>query len=274
MICILGSRRISDAKWVLAALLILGWYNWYFVIAAVLFNFLDTIDTASKNYYVQTLTLMIMLQFGLAILQVLIGQGVGLKWIGEADLQVAKAGVSKFNLLGREFLRGYGTFAHPNILGVYGLWFLRDFRLKVLNIFSFSLAANMAQIFIPKFRVIFLLFPTILLVLKSPFANSASYTQRIAEVANNVIQIELMPTHNIFLELMRTQYILLIPLGYILYWIYSKSKNTAFILLFLGCVDHLLISHPQGIIIWGLVPLFISCQSSSSDHLESLESTS
>ena len=243
------------------------------MIAAVIFNFLDTIDTAFKSYYVQTLTLMIILQFGLAILQVLIGQGIGLKWIGEADLQVAKAGVSKFNLLGREFLRGYGTFAHPNILGVYGLWFLRDFRLKVLNIFSFSLAANMAQIFIPKFRVIFLVFHYFTCTKKS-FANSASYTQRIAEVANNIVQIELMPTHNIFLELMRTQYILLIPLGYILYWIYSKSKNTAFYtVVFRLCRSFINISSARDNYL-GLGTLFISYQSSSSDHLESLESTS
>lgn len=55
----------------------------------------------------------------LAGLQYLTGASLGLTFLGELILRVGEAGVATLNLFGEKFLRGYGTFLHPNIFAAY-----------------------------------------------------------------------------------------------------------------------------------------------------------
>ena len=52
----------------------------------------------------------------LAIVQVFLGHDLGLNLLGEPNLSVSSVNVAKIELMNWTFLRGYGTFSHPNIL--------------------------------------------------------------------------------------------------------------------------------------------------------------
>lgn len=53
----------------------------------------------------------------LALLQFLLKRSLGLSFLGESRLDTALPGVAKVVLFNEVYLRGYGFFAHPNILG-------------------------------------------------------------------------------------------------------------------------------------------------------------
>lgn len=57
----------------------------------------------------------------LAAWQILTGEAFGFYWLGEKYLDLETPGVAKTVLGSWEILRGYGLFAHPLILGVFGL---------------------------------------------------------------------------------------------------------------------------------------------------------
>jgi hypothetical protein len=56
-----------------------------------------------------------------AVIQTITGHSAGLYWIGEKYLDLQTKGVAKTVLGDFVFLRGYGLFAHPIILGFFGL---------------------------------------------------------------------------------------------------------------------------------------------------------
>ncbi len=55
----------------------------------------------------------------LAILQFTAGGTLGLWILGERTFTLSTPGIAKFDFYGREFLRPYGTFPHPNVLAGY-----------------------------------------------------------------------------------------------------------------------------------------------------------
>ncbi len=96
----------------------------------------------------------------LALLQYLFQSSVGLHFLGEAHLSPQEPGVAKVDFSGGKFLRGYGTFGHPNILGgmvamalLWGYYLFRKNMMVFLGIgaflilgllFSFSRSAFLA----------------------------------------------------------------------------------------------------------------------------------
>lgn len=65
------------------------------------------------------LTIAGVLQSVLAIGQTLMGKSWGYWWLGESVIGTNLPGVAKVEALGTVFLRGYGTFTHPNVLGSF-----------------------------------------------------------------------------------------------------------------------------------------------------------
>ena len=63
----------------------------------------------------------------LAVFQTLSGRALGLHWLGEKYLDLETNGVAKTTFGSWQMLRGYGLFAHPIILGVFGLLGLQFF---------------------------------------------------------------------------------------------------------------------------------------------------
>lgn len=60
-----------------------------------------------------------------ALGQLLFQQDFGLQALGESVLSESTANLAKFSIAGTEFIRGYGSFPHPNILGgflVLSIW--------------------------------------------------------------------------------------------------------------------------------------------------------
>ncbi len=66
----------------------------------------------------------VLIQFLIVLGQVASGQSLGLSLIGESQVVKGFTGVSFVNTLEGIFLRGYGTFPHPNVLGGYMLMIL------------------------------------------------------------------------------------------------------------------------------------------------------
>lgn len=85
---------------------------------------------ASLNLKVQKarfylpLTLAVLGESILAILQFLKGGSVGLWILGERTYTLSTPAIAKFDFYGREFLRPYGTFPHPNVLAGFVLIYL------------------------------------------------------------------------------------------------------------------------------------------------------
>ena len=71
----------------------------------------------------------------LALGQFYLQKSWGLFWLGESRLGQEILGVAKLELEQQKFIRGYGTFPHPNLLGAFllfslaaGIWLLRNQR--------------------------------------------------------------------------------------------------------------------------------------------------
>lgn len=62
------------------------------------------------------------LQTALAGLQYLKGASLGLSIIGESSLHIGEPGVATVRMFGKSFLRGYGTFLHPNLFAAYAFF--------------------------------------------------------------------------------------------------------------------------------------------------------
>lgn len=114
----------------------------------------------------------------LAILQFFKGGTIGLWILGERTFSISTPAIAKFDFYGREFLRPYGTFPHPNVLAAFLLvsLLLTQARIKVINIIiviaitlTVSRATIMAGIFSAlmllnkKWKILFVLALTLLL---------------------------------------------------------------------------------------------------------------
>ena len=64
------------------------------------------------------------IQSTIAILQFITQKSLGLGWLGESIIGPDIYGVAKFSFEGEELIRAYGTFPHPNILGIFLLFSL------------------------------------------------------------------------------------------------------------------------------------------------------
>lgn len=111
------------------------------------------------KYFVIT----VLFQALIAILQFFLQGNLGLHFLGEPLLDVSMKSVAKIQIFGQDFLRAYGAFAHPNVLGAYlvvaifSLFYLYPRRKKVLAIlfailslalfFTFSRGAGLALVF-------------------------------------------------------------------------------------------------------------------------------
>jgi O-antigen ligase len=90
-------------------------------------NFLLILNPASlrsailKNstFIILTIGFSALLQLSVASQQIIGGTEVGLYILGEPSLEAGRKGVSFVSGFGSLFLRGYGTFPHPNVLGAY-----------------------------------------------------------------------------------------------------------------------------------------------------------
>ena len=100
---------------------------------------------ASKNVhkvkfiFIWGLGLAILGQSILAILQFLKEGTIGLWILGERTFSLTTPGIAKFDFYGREFLRPYGTFPHPNVLAAFMLvsaililWFKKTEKILAL----------------------------------------------------------------------------------------------------------------------------------------------
>lgn len=74
----------------------------------------------------------------LAILQFIKGGTVGFWILGERTFTISTPAIAKFDFYGREFLRPYATFPHPNVLAAFLLvsLLLTQARIKVINIIT------------------------------------------------------------------------------------------------------------------------------------------
>jgi O-antigen ligase len=60
----------------------------------------------------------------IALLQFITQKSIGLSWLGESVIGPNILGVAKFSFEGEKFIRAYGTFPHPNVLGIFLLFSL------------------------------------------------------------------------------------------------------------------------------------------------------
>ena len=59
-----------------------------------------------------------------ALIQFITQKSVGLSWLGESIIGPSILGVAKFSFEGEKLIRAYGTFPHPNVLGIFLLFSL------------------------------------------------------------------------------------------------------------------------------------------------------
>jgi len=64
------------------------------------------------------------IQIIIAVFQFYRGSSLGLNFIGESEIVANNYGSSFFEYNGQSFLRGYGTFPHPNLLGGFFVFFM------------------------------------------------------------------------------------------------------------------------------------------------------
>ncbi|MEA2007034.1 MAG: O-antigen ligase family protein [Patescibacteria group bacterium] len=90
-----------------------------FFIAKELFR-----SNQTKKYSVIFIFLGGVLQSLITLMQFVAQKSLGLKLLGESVIAPDILGVAKFEFAAEKFIRGYGTFPHPNILGTFLLFAL------------------------------------------------------------------------------------------------------------------------------------------------------
>lgn len=86
----------------------------------------------------------------IALIQFIGQKSIGLSWLGESTIGPTIPGVAKFSFEGEKYIRAYGTFPHPNILGIF-LLFALSAGLSLL-ITKKNLFLNLRQ----RYRIIFI----------------------------------------------------------------------------------------------------------------------
>lgn len=74
-------------------------------------------QTASKDLLIKVFIAVMCIETLWAIGQILFQQDFGLQILGESVLSESTVNLARFSSSGIEFIRGYGSFPHPNILG-------------------------------------------------------------------------------------------------------------------------------------------------------------
>ncbi len=90
--------------------------------AAVLYLIAKDLMASSKKVKRQSIIILFLsgvFQSLLALMQFVVQRSLGLKLLGESVIAPNLLGVSKFEFAGEKFIRAYGTFPHPNILGAF-----------------------------------------------------------------------------------------------------------------------------------------------------------
>ena len=77
-----------------------------------------------QNIFLKTLIATGIIQSFIALGQFILGKSLGLYLLGESHLGNGVLGLARINILNHDFLRAYGTFPHPNVLGGYLLFTL------------------------------------------------------------------------------------------------------------------------------------------------------
>ena len=119
----------------------IAFYNASRILEVILFFciFIDTIKT--KNLFNKALYLIFLsgvIQSLIALLQFIFQKSLGLKYLGESLLSPSILGVAKIEVAREKFIRGYGTFPHPNLLGAFlflallaGFYFILNRNLQI-----------------------------------------------------------------------------------------------------------------------------------------------
>ena len=112
--------------------------------------FIDLIKT--KKFFNQATYLIFIsgaIQSTIAFLQFVFQKSLGLKYLGESVLSSQLLGVAKLEAHGEKFIRSYGTFPHPNVLGAFlllslmaGLYFISNNNFKI----PFSLPVKLKKL--------------------------------------------------------------------------------------------------------------------------------
>ena len=92
----------------------------------------------------------------LGIAQFVFQQSVGFSFLGERPLAVDVFGIARMSFAGKEFIRAYGTFPHPNVFASYLVtalilirWFpLRRLRLPFFALFLLALLCTGSRFFL------------------------------------------------------------------------------------------------------------------------------
>lgn len=111
-------------------------------ILEVLIFFLIFIDAIKKRKFFERIVYLIfisgVIQSTIALFQFIFQKSLNLKYFGESVLSPKILGVAKLEIEGEKFIRAYGTFPHPNLLGTFlflafiaGLYFVLNRNLKI-----------------------------------------------------------------------------------------------------------------------------------------------
>lgn len=76
-------------------------------------------EKLNMQFTIYVISTTVLIQVIIALSQVYLGSDLGLQFLGESQLTVGTIGSSFISLSEATYLRGYGTFPHPNILAGY-----------------------------------------------------------------------------------------------------------------------------------------------------------
>ncbi len=117
-----------------------------YFIASLLGIYLASINLKEfKSVFFWALSLSLLGESILAILQFIKASTVGLWILGERSFSLSTPGIAKFDFYGLEFLRPYGTFPHPNVLAgfmVIVVLLLSWWKLKAKTIYITTFLAG------------------------------------------------------------------------------------------------------------------------------------
>ncbi|MBI3109609.1 O-antigen ligase family protein [Candidatus Daviesbacteria bacterium] len=105
-----------------------------YVIAGFLGVYLASQRWENLNRIFLPLSVGILFEAGLAILQFIKGGTLGLWILGERTFSISTPGIAKFDFFGWQFLRPYATFPHPNVLAGYMIVVLSLLSSRILLI--------------------------------------------------------------------------------------------------------------------------------------------
>ncbi len=122
---------LNPLTYFLISLFISGWlaynhsialYNSFRIIFALIFFFISLDLLKNKKVFYQSVLIIFIggiIQSMIALFQFYFQKSINLKFLGESLIASDELGVAKFEFNGEKFIRAYGTFPHPNLLGAF-----------------------------------------------------------------------------------------------------------------------------------------------------------